>query len=162
MTVALSDELPADAIEHLIVADIAPSSTALPTEFQGYVEAMKKIESSEVSSRREAQDILALYESVSRHLQHRATFLLLEYEHQRRILIGPDYTCIPPDQPQHCCAAFQVSNPSRYHRVFYLRPWWFPISTRRTLLAREHALREGGEEQVHQQEQHTHRQRVFP
>jgi hypothetical protein len=66
MAVALSAELPADAIEHLIVADIAPSNTALSTEFQGYVEGMKKIECSEVSSRREAQDILASYESVSR------------------------------------------------------------------------------------------------
>jgi len=65
MAVALSTGLPADAIEHLIVADIAPSNAALSTEFQGYVEAMKKIERSEVSSRREAQDLLALYESVS-------------------------------------------------------------------------------------------------
>ena len=67
MAVALSTELPANAIEHLIVADIAPSNAALSTEFQAYVEAMKKIEHSEVNSRREAQDILALYESVSRH-----------------------------------------------------------------------------------------------
>jgi hypothetical protein len=74
MAVALSAELPADAIEHLIVADIAPSNASLSTEFQGYVEAMKKIERSEVSSRREAQDILASYESVSRHWQHWTTF----------------------------------------------------------------------------------------
>lgn len=67
MAVALSAEHPVDTIEHLIVADIAPSNAALSTEFQGYVEAMKKIERSEVSSRREAQDILAPYESVSRH-----------------------------------------------------------------------------------------------
>lgn len=63
MAVALSAELPADAIEHLIVEDIAPSNAALSTDFQSYVEAMKKIERSEVSSRREAQDILAPYES---------------------------------------------------------------------------------------------------
>ena len=75
MAVALSTELPTDAIEHLVVADIAPSNAPLSTEFQGYVEAMKKIERSEVSSRREAQDVLAPYESVSlHHLQHRATF----------------------------------------------------------------------------------------
>jgi hypothetical protein len=67
MAVALSAELPADAIEHLIVVDITPSNAALSTDFQGYVEAMKKIERSEVSSRRDAQDILAPYESVSRH-----------------------------------------------------------------------------------------------
>ena len=67
MTVALSAELPADAIEHLIVADMAPSNAALSTEFQSYIDAMNKIEQSGVSSRREAQDILASYEPVSRH-----------------------------------------------------------------------------------------------
>lgn len=73
MAVALSAELPDDAIEHLIVADIAPSSASLSTEFQGYVEAMNKIEQSKVNSRREAQDILEPYEPVSH--QHRATFI---------------------------------------------------------------------------------------
>ena len=73
MAVALSAELPDDAIEHLIVADIAPSSASLSTEFQGYVEAMNKIEQSKVNSRREAQDILEPYEHVSH--QHRATFI---------------------------------------------------------------------------------------
>jgi pimeloyl-ACP methyl ester carboxylesterase len=63
MAVALSTELPDDAIEHLIVADIAPSNATLSTQFQGYIEAMNKIEQSKVSSRREAQDILAPYES---------------------------------------------------------------------------------------------------
>jgi len=62
MAVALSPELPTDAIEHLIVADIAPSSAALSTEFQGYIEAMHKIEQTKINSRREAQDILAPYE----------------------------------------------------------------------------------------------------
>ena len=66
MAVALSADLPVDAIEHLIVADIAPSNAELSTEFRSYVEAMMKIERSGVSSRREAQDILAPYESVSR------------------------------------------------------------------------------------------------
>lgn len=76
MAVALSAELPTDAIEHLIVADIAPSNSSLSTEFQGYIDGMNKIEQSEVSSRREAQDILASYEPVSRHRQDRAiTFL---------------------------------------------------------------------------------------
>ncbi|KAI0291345.1 alpha/beta-hydrolase [Multifurca ochricompacta] len=62
MAVALSPDLPAHAIEHLVVADIAPSISALSLEFQGYIEAMKKIEKIGVSSRREAQDILAHYE----------------------------------------------------------------------------------------------------
>lgn len=63
MTVALSPVLPADTIEHLIVADIAPSNASvISSEFQNYIEAMNKIEKSKVSSRREAQDILAPYE----------------------------------------------------------------------------------------------------
>ncbi|KAH9966933.1 alpha/beta-hydrolase [Lactifluus volemus] len=62
MAVALSPELPDDAIEHLIVADITPSSAELSTEFQGYIEAMNKIEQSGINSRREAQDILTPYE----------------------------------------------------------------------------------------------------
>jgi hypothetical protein len=68
MAVALSPELPANAVENLIVADIAPSNGALSTEFQGYVEGMNKIEQSKVNSRREAQDILASYEPVRRKL----------------------------------------------------------------------------------------------
>jgi len=68
MAVALSTELPPDAIEHLIVADIAPSSAELSTEFQGYIEGMNKVEQSNVNSRREAQDILAPYEPVRHQL----------------------------------------------------------------------------------------------
>ena len=68
MAVALSPELPADAIEHLIVADIAPSSASLSTEFQGYIDGMNKIEQSNVNSRREAHDILSSYEPVRRQL----------------------------------------------------------------------------------------------
>ncbi|KAI9454708.1 alpha/beta-hydrolase [Russula earlei] len=62
MAVALSPELPTGALEHLIVADIAPSRAALSTEFQGYVDAMNKIERHKVNSRREAQEVLAPYE----------------------------------------------------------------------------------------------------
>jgi hypothetical protein len=69
MTVALSPKLPDDAIDHLIIADIAPSSASLSTEFGGYIEAMNKIEQSRVNSRREAQAILAPYEPVC-HLLH--------------------------------------------------------------------------------------------
>ncbi|KAI0044287.1 alpha/beta-hydrolase [Auriscalpium vulgare] len=62
MAVALSPSLPQDLLAHLIVADIAPSRGSLSSEFQGYVEAMNKIEASRVSSRKEAQEILAPYE----------------------------------------------------------------------------------------------------
>lgn len=64
MTVALSPELPRELLSHLIVADIAPSKGALSSEFQGYVEGMKKIEDSHVTTRQEAQKILAPYEPV--------------------------------------------------------------------------------------------------
>ena len=64
MTVTLSPDLPEGLISHLIVADIAPSRGALSPEFQGYVEAMKKIEDSHVTSRQEAQHILTPYEPV--------------------------------------------------------------------------------------------------
>lgn len=71
MTVALSPVLPADTIEHLIVADIAPSNASvISSEFQNYIEAMNKIEKSKVSSRREAQDILAPYEPVGLFLHY--------------------------------------------------------------------------------------------
>lgn len=65
MSVALSPELPKGLLTHLIVADIAPSKGALSPEFQSYVEAMKKIEESHVTTRQEAQKILAPYEPVS-------------------------------------------------------------------------------------------------
>ncbi|EPS95929.1 hypothetical protein FOMPIDRAFT_1053727 [Fomitopsis schrenkii] len=61
MSVALSPDCPPD-LRHLIVADIAPSKGPLSREFSGYVEALKKIEASKVTSRKEAQDILRPYE----------------------------------------------------------------------------------------------------
>lgn len=70
MSVALNPELPSNLLKHLIVADIAPSRGAMSSEFQGYVEAMKKIEQSQVTSRQEAQKILAPYESVCSAFLH--------------------------------------------------------------------------------------------
>lgn len=68
MSVALSPELPKELLAHLIVADIAPSNGALSSEFRGYVEAMKKIEDSHVTTRQEAQKMLAPYEPVGSKL----------------------------------------------------------------------------------------------
>lgn len=62
MAFALSPERPPDLLTHLIVADIAPSKGALSSEFSGYVEALRKIEDSKVTTRREAQEILTPYE----------------------------------------------------------------------------------------------------
>ncbi len=64
MSVALDPDLPQDSLAHLLVADIAPSKGALSPEFQGYVEAMRKIEDSKVTTRKEAQQILTPYEKV--------------------------------------------------------------------------------------------------
>ncbi|KAI0926178.1 hypothetical protein AcW1_008410 [Taiwanofungus camphoratus] len=62
MACALNPELPQSLLRHLIVADIAPSRGPLSREFTGYVEAMKKIEDSKVTTRKEAQEILTPYE----------------------------------------------------------------------------------------------------
>lgn len=63
MALALSPELPKELLSNLIVVDIAPSKGDLSSEFRGYVEAMKKIVRSNVSTRKEAQDILSEYEN---------------------------------------------------------------------------------------------------
>lgn len=88
MAVALSPELPADAIEHLIVADIAPSSASLSTEFQGYIDAMNKIEQGNVNSRREAHDILSHYEPVRLQLAAPSRTLLREINTNSVSLLG--------------------------------------------------------------------------
>ena len=75
MTCALSPNLGENQLEKLIVVDIAPSIGALSPEFQGYVKTMQKIEESKVSSRKEAQSILAEFESVSFNLFFRHFYL---------------------------------------------------------------------------------------
>ena len=66
MAVALSPELPLHALSNLILVDIAPSrASALSDEFAGYFEGMQKIEDSQVTTRQDAQNILAQYEKVA-------------------------------------------------------------------------------------------------
>ncbi|KAI0749372.1 alpha/beta-hydrolase [Daedaleopsis nitida] len=77
MTVALDPELPSDLLSHLIVADIAPARGALSSEFRGYIEAMQKIEESQVKTRQEADRMLKPYE---KDPMTRA-FLLMNLEH---------------------------------------------------------------------------------
>ena len=72
MTVALDPDLPRELLAHLIVADIAPARGALSPEFQGYIEAMKKIEASAVKTRQEADRVLKPYEQVRSHTHTRA------------------------------------------------------------------------------------------
>ena len=94
MTVALSPALPAGTIDHLIVADIAPSSASIiSSEFQGYIEAMRKIENSGVCSRREAQDILAPYEPVGLFFHCDRIFIIVPRP------LGPDNARVSIDQP---------------------------------------------------------------
>lgn len=65
MAIALSPELPPNALSNLIVVDIAPSRVPSSSEdFAGYFEGMRKIEDAQVSTRQEAQTILAEYEKV--------------------------------------------------------------------------------------------------
>ncbi|EED85974.1 hypothetical protein POSPLDRAFT_44054 [Postia placenta Mad-698-R] len=62
MAFALSPDCPRDLLSHLIVADMAPSKGALSPEFNGYVEALRKIEDAKITSRKDAQHILTPYE----------------------------------------------------------------------------------------------------
>ncbi len=64
MAVTLHPDLPLHLLSHLIVADIAPSKGPLSSEFQAYVGAMKQMEESKISTRKDAQDILAVHEPV--------------------------------------------------------------------------------------------------
>jgi hypothetical protein len=66
MATALSPELPPDALSNLIVVDIAPSRALPPSqEFAGYFEGMHKVEEAQVSTRLDAQTILAEYAEVT-------------------------------------------------------------------------------------------------
>lgn len=64
MTVALNPDLPSNLLSQLVVADMAPSRGPLSPEFRSYVEAMRVIEDSKVTTRQDAQKILARYEPV--------------------------------------------------------------------------------------------------
>ncbi|KAJ6460739.1 Alpha/Beta hydrolase protein [Mycena vitilis] len=55
MTVALNPSLPASTLSKLIVVDIAPASGKFPEPFPRYVEAMKKIEAANITTKAEAR-----------------------------------------------------------------------------------------------------------
>ncbi|TFY66848.1 hypothetical protein EVG20_g4241 [Dentipellis fragilis] len=63
MALALSPQLPEGLLQHLIVADIAPSRGRLSKEFQSYIRAMQEIDAAHVKTRHDAQHILSAYES---------------------------------------------------------------------------------------------------
>lgn len=66
MSVALHPSLDDPSNTHilakLIVADVAPVRFKLSPEFKGYIEAMKKIEDMQLTSRKEALEVLEAYE----------------------------------------------------------------------------------------------------
>ncbi|KIK68704.1 hypothetical protein GYMLUDRAFT_237715 [Collybiopsis luxurians FD-317 M1] len=62
MTLALNPARPPSALSKLIVADISPTRTQLPEEYSSYIEAMKRIESMRLQTRKEAEQALAEYE----------------------------------------------------------------------------------------------------
>ncbi|TFK45823.1 alpha/beta-hydrolase [Heliocybe sulcata] len=58
MAVALHPSLPPMLLSHLVVADIAPSRARLSSEFEAYLRAMYRIETSQLQTKKEAQEIL--------------------------------------------------------------------------------------------------------
>ncbi|KAK7062279.1 Alpha/Beta hydrolase protein [Favolaschia claudopus] len=62
MTVALSSALPESTLSKLVVVDIAPTRGELSGEFKTYISAMRTIEAAQVSTRKEALDILQEHE----------------------------------------------------------------------------------------------------
>lgn len=66
MSVALNPYLDAhpDILKNLIVVDIAPVKGKMSKVFHNYVEAMQKIENSNIKTRKEAAEFLSTYEKV--------------------------------------------------------------------------------------------------
>ncbi|KAE9392569.1 alpha/beta-hydrolase [Gymnopus androsaceus JB14] len=62
MALALNPSLPHSVLHNLIVADIAPIRASLSGEFLSYIEAMKRVESMKLRTRKEALEVLAEYE----------------------------------------------------------------------------------------------------
>lgn len=68
MSVALHPSLAeprnAHLLSNLIVADVSPTKMQLSPEFKGYIQAMKKIESMKLTTRKQALEVLEAYEPV--------------------------------------------------------------------------------------------------
>jgi len=62
MTVALSSETPTDLLKDLIVSDIAPVRAKVSADHALHIQGMERIEASNISSRKEANEILEEYE----------------------------------------------------------------------------------------------------
>jgi len=58
MAMALHPSLPSTLLSRLIVADISPARARLSSEFEAYLRAMHRIETSQLQTKKEAQEIL--------------------------------------------------------------------------------------------------------
>ncbi|KAF9077081.1 alpha/beta-hydrolase [Rhodocollybia butyracea] len=86
MTVALDPSLPPSGVlQNLIIADIAPVRAKLSNEFVLYTEAMKKIESMKLRTRKEATRVLEEYEKDTNIVLFLLTNILMPNE------TGEDY-----------------------------------------------------------------------
>lgn len=94
MALALSPELPPGLLSRLIVADIAPSKGALSQEFRNYTDAMQRIEQSQVTTRKAANDIIHEVESVGYGDSFEKFIFDIVVGHYRTLLSVPFYSPI--------------------------------------------------------------------
>jgi crotonobetainyl-CoA:carnitine CoA-transferase CaiB-like acyl-CoA transferase len=64
MTFALNPETPTDLLKDLIVSDIAPVRAKASADTVSHIQGMEEVEASNVSSRKEANEILEKFEKV--------------------------------------------------------------------------------------------------
>ena len=64
MAFALDPQLQPGTLENLIIADMTPAKGDMSLEFRSYIQGMMRVETSHVSTRSEASDILLDHEEV--------------------------------------------------------------------------------------------------
>lgn len=64
MTFALNPETPTDLLKDLIVSDIAPVRAKASADTVSHIQGMEEVEASNVSSRKQANEILEKFEKV--------------------------------------------------------------------------------------------------
>lgn len=65
MAFALDPSLPKNMLSRLVVVDISPAVGPISPEFRRYIDAMREIDAANVKTKKEGEDILKKYESVS-------------------------------------------------------------------------------------------------
>jgi hypothetical protein len=125
MSLALHPDLPSSILSNLIVEDIAPNRGKLSDEFLLYIQAMQKIESLKLKTRKEATEVLQEYEKVRSRFPD-CLFCIT-------CALGPKPDSIPPYQSnppiliQWTCL---LPNSPRHSSRFYIRDWVIPLCTR--------------------------------